>query len=388
MNSKTASKALCHGYYVAFGMVGIGLLPGLVKSFEDAFSLSHTRMGLIMAAGAATFAVASFAGGVLFDRRGGRLVMSLAAGLSGLFALAVFFSPKVLFFIPALLLFHAANGLGQVVNPLVGRLYGPRRAQGINLLHGFQGVGRLLAPLLIAACIAATGGWRVTFVVSGGVFALLLLLFLLGPDEGTALPDGPPAATTSPQWDSALVVGIVAFGFLSACESVIITWLPTFLESERKFPKATALLGLSFVMLGYTCVRMLIGVSRGRSLSRFIIATPVPLFGFMLALLSVRSIPLVFLSCFLLGFSFGMYWPSHAAAMFEYSPHAHGVLSAWFNVASVVGGMVLISLAGWLGDVFGLGWALLTAPAAAVVYVSLYACFLVLGARRRRLEER
>ena len=48
MDSTARQKAVCHSYYVVFGMLGIGMLPPLVKSIEEAFGFTHTQMGLFL----------------------------------------------------------------------------------------------------------------------------------------------------------------------------------------------------------------------------------------------------------------------------------------------------------------------------------------------------
>jgi len=40
MNIRTRYKAICHFYYFAFGLVGLGILPAVVRGIEDTYGFS------------------------------------------------------------------------------------------------------------------------------------------------------------------------------------------------------------------------------------------------------------------------------------------------------------------------------------------------------------
>lgn len=374
-------KFVCHGYYVLFGMVGTGLMPALVKSFEDAYDLSHRDMGLVTGVTAVILAWAAYVGGAWYDRRGARSVLSATMVLCSFSAVGMFFVSSTLPFILALIAFQFSNGLGAVVNPVVGQLYGAHRTRGMNLLHGFQGVGRALAPVLVMVCLELTEKWQVSFLASAGLFAVWFFVVQLGLSKESAAPATPAddAARTvsvaSMLRDRTLLVGITGFVFLSGCEISLITWIPDFLEAEAKFSKSQALTSLTFMMAGYTTIRFCLGAVRGRVSVRTVAVGILLLVATFLVIVNAGHRHVVYGSCFLLGLSFGAYWPSTAAAVYDYAASGHGKITGFLNIASTVGALAFVSLVGWLGDVFGLRYALFLAPACAGAYAALYLAF-------------
>ena len=141
------ARILCHTYYFVFGMVGAGLVPALEKNFEDTFGFSHSRMGLLIGVSMFCFSTCSVIAGTIYDRIGARLLMVCSMVLTAISALVIAGCSTAATFSVAFVFFYLALGIGMVINPLVGRLYAERPSRGINILHGFQGVGRIMTPL-------------------------------------------------------------------------------------------------------------------------------------------------------------------------------------------------------------------------------------------------
>ena len=388
MTSARLNKAICHSYYLLFGLVGLGLLPPLIKSFEDSYRISHTTMGIVLGVGAVVMALASLAAGAWYDRHGGRTVLSVTMLLSAASALAICFTYTVVPFIVLLIVFHIANGLGVVVNPLVAKLYDAERARGINLLHAFQGVGRLLAPMLVAASIGLGAQWRTAFVVSAILFGIWFVLVWFGlketpqqvrnPQEHGSSRDGVGALR-----DRVVVLGIAGFFFLAGCELNLMTWLPNFLESETHFGKTDALTALTAMMIGYTAIRLVLGVRRLRLAGSHIAASAIVLAAAFWLVTTVGDRYLLYSAAFLMGLCFGPYWPSLAAAVYDYAPSGHGTLTGLFNVGGTAGAFVFVSAVGVLGDVVGLRYALLIAPVCGILFAIAYGACRVLARRNK-----
>ena len=262
----------------------------------------------------------------------------------------------------------------------LGQLYGREKTRGMNLLHACQGIGQFLAPLVVGACLAATGKWRVAFLVSAACYScasLTVLLRLKGPM--------PPSVTTQENQSQpeiaggvlsvAIIIGIVGFFFLSGGEGAITSWTPAFLETEANMPKQSVLLGYALMMAGCTLIRLLVGFKLVRITSPFMVLTAVVYALSFAVFVSTRSALLTYLFLFLLGMAFGSYWPSAAAAIYDAAPRAHGRLTGLIVVISTSGGFVFISGVGWLGDRIGLGPGLWAAPAGACLFVLLFVIF-------------
>ena len=101
MDIKTRYKAMCHSYYVLFGMVGIGILPGLIKNFEDTYGLSHTQIGTLMGIGSILNVVCSLIAGLLYDRYGAHSVLLWTMALYAFSALSISAASTILVFVVA-----------------------------------------------------------------------------------------------------------------------------------------------------------------------------------------------------------------------------------------------------------------------------------------------
>ena len=139
----SAARAISHAYFFLIGLVGVGLLPALIRSFELNFSLSHTRMGAILSASSLVMASGSVLSGIWYDRSGPRWVLGAALAVTAAGALMLWGAASAPAFAAALMLFHFGHGLGVPVNSLISQLYGSERARGLILMHGFQALGRL-----------------------------------------------------------------------------------------------------------------------------------------------------------------------------------------------------------------------------------------------------
>ena len=168
MGKSIPQKIVCHSSYLVFGLVGYGMLPPLVRPIEAAWDLSHSRMGVLLGMGNVVYAVASIIAGVFYDRFGARLVMAIAMAIAAVGAGCMAGAPVLWAFAAGLMIFVTGNATMQVVNPLVSKLYEPHSGRGIGLLHAFQSIERLLAPMLVVACLATFGSWQATLVVSAG----------------------------------------------------------------------------------------------------------------------------------------------------------------------------------------------------------------------------
>jgi len=390
MDASARHKAICHLYYVFFGMVGGGIVigAGLVKVFEDDFGLSHGGVSRLLGLGYVVYWLASIAGGRAYDRSGARLVLVWTAIICMLGALGIWLSKSLLMFITMVMLFLGGNGLGVIVNALAARLYEAERTRGINLLHAFQGLGRLVAPLL-AALMIQTASWRACFLVSGICFAVMTCVFHAGLSD---LPKQAPkqraghassAELVRTLLDPRAMLGFLGFVFLSGLESCAVVWLPNYFESEAGFTKQTALFSLTVQTAGYVAIRLALGLRRDLAGRGFVTATFGLCIASFFAVLHARSLAALYVSNFLLGLAMGGYWPSQAALVYDLVPGEHGVLTGLISTGSIVGGVILVNISGWLGDTITLKRSLLVIPFSTVAYAACYWGLWAVAGRRR-----
>jgi MFS family permease len=317
--------------------------------------------------------------GVLYDRVGPRGVMTWTALLTAFGAVALALVPAPWLFLPALAAFQFGNGLGCCVNALVGRLYGPDRTRGLSILHGCQGLGRLLAPLLVLACLLLTGMWRSAFIVT---FVLMLGwagLFRFGladlPEDVArpGLSDPPVRPRRGLDWR--LILGLSGFVFAAGTEATFVLWTPDYLEREAGLPTSQALTALTFTMGGFTAVRLGLGLIRRRMGKAYILTTAAVVVASVLLLRRTEAPAAIYVLCGLAGAAFSAFWTLLAALVYDRYPARHGTISGWMIVATTIGISGSAALAGTIGDLASLRSALLVSPAAAAIFAAVYCLF-------------
>ena len=377
-------RVVCLGYSLVFGMLGMGLLPGLIKPLEEVYGLTHTQMGGLLGTGAGLACIGAIVLGAVADRRGVRCVFSISMIAIAVSALIIWQVQIVALGIAALLFFQLAGASYSVMNGLVFALYGDVHARGLNIFHGLQGIGRLLAPLLIVLVTVLTGTWQTVLLLSSLVHLVFTFLFM-GVREPQH-PDGHesivPHRMLQVFLDRRLLLGMVAFMFLSGCEITIITWLANFLEREADFLQSQALIALTIMMSGYTGIRLVLGFTRITVNHRFmVVALGLNVVAYVLLVSVVKHVAGVYIVCLFLGVSFGSFWPCMASLLFQKLRGGRGLLSGVFGLGSALGGVIFLSLVGWLGDCFSLRAALVTMPICAAVFVFIYCYFSMETAR-------
>lgn len=371
-------RIVCLGYSVVYGMLGAGLLPGLIKPLEEHYGLTHTQMGMFLAIGGGLSCVALVVLGVIADRYRVRSVLSISMFVIAASAFVIWQVEIVAFGIAALLLFRLAGTIYLVVNGLVFALYGAQHKRGLNVFHGLQGVGRLLAPLLILVATIVTGTWQTVFLISLLVHLWFMFLFLnvREPPHPIGQELRPSLRTLQALVNRRLLLGMVAFMFIAGCEVTIVTWLANCLEREVHFLQSQALFALTIMMIGYTGVRLVLGFAKIKVVPLFMVgALLLNVAAYVLALFVVKNVVGVYIACLFLGLSFGSFWPCMASLLFQKLRGGRGLLSGIFGLGSVLGAIIFVSLVGWLGDYFSLRVALVTMPISATVFVSIYYYF-------------
>jgi fucose permease len=380
MEKTTRYKSICHSYYLVFGMFGLGLMPALIKNVEETFGFTHARMGLWMGLSSICFSMAALLGGAFYDRWGAGMAMSGVLVLSAVAAVCIAFAPVAGAVVAALLFFNFANGMGSFVNPLVGRFYRRDHARGINLLHAFQGLGRLLGPVVVWLCLLVTGRWQSTFLVAAGAFTVWLVVAFVGFRDLSLHHPVPPAPHPERKGparrpDLTLLLGLSGFIFYVGCEVVLIIWSPNFLESEAGFPKSQALLALTLLVAGMTATRLILGLIRRVARVKFVICSVAVSIAALLFLTNASSALWLQPAAFLLGASIGGLWPYLMAAVFDYRRHQQGSLTGMVMISGAAGAFLFLAVTGKMADAYGLGKALLIAPVLAVIYAAVYCAF-------------
>ncbi|MCB0332369.1 MAG: MFS transporter [Bdellovibrionales bacterium] len=366
---------LSYGFFILFGAFGGELLPTLNKNLQDTFTLTNTELGYIISAVALLGVVSNLLGGYLTDRVGALhtlLWTSLSLALCLLF-LWIQRDPT-LFFI-GYFLFVLLLGLTVATNALGASLYGTQQAERMSTLHGCQGVGRILSPLILATLLERGFSWFTIFFIGalGHLFFFMLFIRLQKLESPPPILPITKKSFFLPNMNSNVWIGLIAFFFCAATEAIYMNWIPVFFESEASYSKADSLLCLSAMMIGYTIVRFAPLWFKMRATSKFLLLT---VFIQVASTTILFLHPSLFVSIFmsgLLGFSFGIYWPAQLVVVYEFVPSAaHGTVVGLAVTTSAIGIFVLNTLFGYLIERSTIGTIFLVLPICSLLFVWLH----------------
>ena len=374
MVAKTYNKTVTLLASLVFGMLGIGVIPGLVQSFETTYGLSHTSMGLLLALCSAGFILSAILSGIIADRLGIRRVLLATIALTASSAMIIRLLEWRPAFIVALAVFHMGSAHYTVLNSFVLSLYETRQTQGMNIFHAWQGIGRLLAPLLTALVISVTQSWTNVFLLSFLAYGLLGALFAKMPKchDHSANERVSLSKVIGHMANAKTMLGIVAFFFLAGSELTLITWLAAYLETNAYLPQAQALYGLTFMLVGFTGIRFAIGILSIPVGKIFMVGALLLNIACCVGLLFVRALPLLYVMCVGLGLSVGAFWPCLASLLPRRLSIGRGLLMGLIALGSALGSLIFLSLVGWLADIFSLRIIFLVAPVCTIIFVALY----------------
>ncbi|MBP3409545.1 MAG: MFS transporter [Clostridia bacterium] len=114
--------------------------------------------------------------------------MLLLTGASGNFAMLL---------TACILLGAGNNTTDSCVNSYMVDLHPENRASCLGLLHGFYGIGGLLTPVLVSYVLGKSG-WRASYYVAGGIFAVICLLFAIVGSRSSKGSNAVQAAKEAP----------------------------------------------------------------------------------------------------------------------------------------------------------------------------------------------
>jgi MFS family permease len=397
-----------------FTMLGHGLvhwfemsIPIFLVVWQDAFDISLTLVGLVVALGYAPFGLGALPGGVLADRFGPRrVVLASFAGMSGSFLLLAV-APSMPAVAGALLLW---GGAASVYHPAGNSLIstGASRRGTVFAYHGMAGnVGIALGPFT-AAILLSGFEWQVVAALLAlpGVVALVVAWQLSfdptaatderGAEAGTPLSMEAFLSNSRTLLASALLVVFALVAFEGLFYRGLTAYLPEILQGGE----LDALEGLSagglegiapgdFVFVGLLVVGILGQYAGGKLTERVAVERGLVGMFAVLAALSVAFVPVAALGlvpllvlCGVLGFFLFAIQPFYQVAVAVYSPADTRGLSYGYTFLAEFGfGATSVALGGFVLGAFGLRVFFIVIAGFAVV-AGLLAVVLLAGGDR------
>lgn len=236
-------------------------LPPLFPFLKDAFDVSYTELGVMMAVIGAATAISQVPVGFLVDRLGARLVLT-----AGLIVIALGFGLVGLapsFAVVLGLVTVAAIG-NSVFHPadyaILASSITPSRMGRAFSVHTFSGhLGSAAAPAAMIL-LASTFGWR-TALISAGLFGLLVVAALATqwnslhddavPKKAKAAPAGkqPEPVGLKLLFSKSIVLFFLFFAVLSFTSTAIQAFSVSALVTLHDMPVATASAALTAYLL-------------------------------------------------------------------------------------------------------------------------------------------
>lgn len=333
--------------------------------------MDDAAIGIWFFVSAAAYAAASFAGGLLTERFGRRLVLVAAAGLMGVGLLAAAMAPSWPVFLAAAVPMGAGGGaIDGGMNAVVLAVVRDGHGRALNLLHLFFSIGALSSPLVAGRIVAASVPWELVMAASGLAAVLLAIALSLtsmpsgrrqetgetpGEDPGPAPSPAPaPAVVRLP-----FLLLAVAIACYVAAEIGVSNWIVAFLDGV---PVETATLALSGFWAGLALGR-LAGARFGDRYAHGALAATASLLlaAAVVAAVAAPSPELAIGAFAVAGFAAGPIFPMIMATAGELVPGRVSAATGTLTAAAVVGGMIYPPLVGFMSASLGIATGLLGA---------------------------
>ena len=234
----------------AAGLLFLGwsglLVPTLIRSIERDFGQTDAALGVFFFVNAVAYASGSMIGGLLTERFGRRVILSMAALLMALGLSALATVPSWGLFLAAAIPLGAGSGaIDGGANGLVLDLYPTSRGRALNLLHVFFSVGALMTPLIVGRLVEAGLAWQIVVLGTGLVAVPMAVAF-----AGVPMPSGRHTRADETSGSAAAArIGfawpLLALGIAIACyvgsSLGVSDWLVRFLDTASLGLATTAL---------------------------------------------------------------------------------------------------------------------------------------------------
>lgn len=234
-------------------------LPALGPALQAAFGLSLVEVTAIFTAFGLGTVVTVYAWGVLADRVGERLVLSLGPALGGAAVAAVALAGGLVsvlagMFVAGMLAAAATSGSGRAV---FGWFPRAERGLALGLRQTAVPVGAAAASFSLPALAAATSVDAALLVMAGALVASAVAAAIWlrdPPPRRSAAPPAPPAARDPRIWRLGLASALLIVGQVGVSSLLVL-----YLFSERGWSATEAALALGAVQVGGAVARVAVG---------------------------------------------------------------------------------------------------------------------------------
>ena len=253
-----------------FGLIGAALVGPNRLSIERAFDLSHETFGAAFAliqigCSALVLAVATRLKRLDNLRA---LIISLVIQIAGF--VAIYFAPNALLLALGWTCVTLGIVMGSVCNTISADLWTNNPARGVTLLHGFNGIGKVVGPLIAAYCLMI--GWRLSFLAVAAITFVILLAFyhykLRHHVPGVEARSFQNRIFRSPMY----WLCILPFGLIAGGDVAFASLVPLYYETVHHYTSEQASLLLTVHLFGLVVGRFIFAYLSGRLSNNTLIA--------------------------------------------------------------------------------------------------------------------
>lgn len=370
------------------------LLPALpvplLPFIRDDFALDYTQAGLVVSVFSLSYGIGQLPAGWLADRIGPRIMITIGICGVALAGLLVGLSQTYVMLIALLALMGVVGGgYHPSAAPMISASVEPKNRGRTLGFHLIGGSGSYFLAPLIAAAIAATWGWRGSFIglaVPTMIFGIIFYVLLgrrakMSKTKQTLTNhrDKPPSP---PGYLRHLVVFMILTTFTGAVTFSTIAFIPLFMVDHFGVSEGTAAAFLSIIYSAGLWVSPLGGYLSDR-LGRVPVMLSVCLItGPVIYLLNLASYSLgIGALLLILGIVIYVRMPASESYILGQAPERHrSTIYAIYYSAGVEGAAILTPVMGFLIDRFGF-YSSFTIAGIAVVAMTLI-CSVFLWGRR------
>lgn len=346
--------AACLGMLL-FGVVLISL-GSILPALTEKFAMDQLTAGSLVS----ILPIGILSGSVIFgpivDRYGYKSLLIICAlfvflGLEGIAFASQFYMLQISIF----LIGFGGGVINGGTNALVADISSEGKGANLSLLGVFFGIGALGMPALLGI-LSQSYGYS-TIISAVGIFVLLpVIYFMTIKFPVSKQPQGLPIRKSFGLFkDSTLILmGLILF-FESGVEGIVNNWSTTHLQQEVKVTPENALFALSYLMLGLTITRLVLGFLLKKIQSyKVLYMCIVTAIAGSLCLMFASSLMVAILGLVLLGIGFAAGFPVVLGYVGDIYANLSGTAFSIVIVIALTGNTILNYLVGAVSQSYGI----------------------------------
>jgi fucose permease len=338
---------------MTFFAMALTIMSPLLTNISKTFRLSLAQTGTIFTANFLGFTLFVVIGGILSDRFGKKLVLTVS--LLG-YTLALLLFPLASNFSLAFITIVLIGGFGGTIEGTISALITDINTEQpsfyLNLAQVFFGIGAIVGPISAGILVSSGFSWQICYYFLAGVFLLITIGFC-----SAKLPPLPKSDKLTWQGFTQLVNDPK---FLLICLCMVLYtgseiggwgWMSTFLKQNLKFTATKSSIAVAVFWSAMSVGRLICGrlslryPDRNIIIGLAIISTIVTILSGLL----VNQIA-VLLAIAMMGFGYSSLWPLIASYGAGIHPENSGTVYALLIGCGSIGGAIIPLLMGILAQ--------------------------------------